>query len=313
LEADKLRRQRSATVDLIRKCREHSGRLLRHNLDYVWAGWERHKQAKLRGTSIIRSDEVLQQADCCFVLSTGRCGTGMLTKILARSKALWPVHEPSPNMIYASSQAYQKRYEDPAALEFGALSARYDLVEGGYARGRIFVDTHPAMSYFSAALARVFRRSKFIHLVRHPGRFARSVLRRKYYTDELVHNGLLAPSLADPVRARWQEMSRIEKVAWLWNELQGFAEYFKSQVEEGRVLTVRSEDLFRNAETTRLVFEFLGVPQPLSDARLANLLRHPVNVQKNGKVRPFEEWSETEKGELRRWATHASTYGYDLR
>ena len=300
-------------MSLFRKCREHSSRLIQYNLDYVCAGWERHKRAKARGTPNIRSEELLQQADCCFVLSTGRCGTGMLTKILSRSKALWPLHEPSPGMIYASSQAYHMRNGDPAALEFAALGARYDLVELGYARGRVFVDTHPAMSYFAEALARVFRKSKFIHLVRHPGRFARSVLRRKYYTDELIHNGLLVPSLADPVRAQWPQMSRIEKVAWLWNELQGFAEHFKSLIEESRVLTVRSEDLFRNGETAGAIFRFLGVPQPLSDARLAGLLRHPVNVQKNGKVSPFEEWSESEKEQLRRRATHASTYDYDLR
>jgi hypothetical protein len=300
-------------VDFLRKCRDHSKQLIRHNRDYIWAGLERHKQAKARGSTVIPADEILQQADCCFVISTGRCGTGMLTKILSTSKDLWPIHEPSPNMIYASTQAYQKRNGDPAIQELAALGARYDLVEGGYARGRVFVDTHPAMSYFCPGLARVFRRSRFIHLVRHPGQYARSVLRRDYFTDKLIHNGLLVPSPADPVRAGWHQMSRIEKVAWLWNELQGFAEAFKSQVDEGRVLTVRSEDLFGDVETTRCIFRFLGVPLPLSTGRLAGLLRHPVNVQKNGKMPRFDEWSESDKEALRRWATHASTYGYDLR
>lgn len=300
-------------MDFLRKCRDHSKRLFRHNLDYIWAGLERHKQAKSRGTTVLAAEEILGQADCCFVLSTGRCGTGMLTKILSMSRELWPLHEPSPNMIYASSQAYQKRNGDPAVLELAALGARYELVEGGYVRGRIFVDTHPAMSYFCPALARVFRRSKFIHLVRHPGHYARSVLRRDYFTDELIHNGIVVPSPGDPVGARWHQMSRIEKVAWLWNELQGFAEAFKSRVEEDRVLTVRSEDLFACLETTRSIFQFLGVPQPLSPRRWENLLQRPVNVQKNGKMPPFDEWSESEKEALRRWATHASTYGYDLR
>ena len=103
-------------MDFIRKCRDHSKRLFRYNVDYVRAGLERHRQSQARGASVLPAEEILQRADCCFVLSTGRCGTGMLTKILSQSQDLWPLHEPSPNMIYASTQAYQKRNDDPAIL-----------------------------------------------------------------------------------------------------------------------------------------------------------------------------------------------------
>ena len=305
-------------MDFVRKCREHLGKLIELNVDYIRGGLERHGQSKARGTIGVPADEILRAADCCFVLSTGRCGTGMLTRILSKSRELWPLHEPSPRVIYVSSQAYHKRDADPEILKFAALSARYDLVAAGYVRGRILVDTHPGMSYFSRALSQVFSKSKFIHLVRHPGDYARSVLGRKYYTEKCYTEGflldrLLVPAADDPVSRQWPRMSRIEKVAWLWNELQRFAEAFKPEVEEDRVLTVRCEDLFEKAETTHSVFEFLGVRQPLSAARVARLLRRPVNAQKTGNVPPYVQWPESDKASLRRWATQASTYGYDLR
>jgi hypothetical protein len=215
--------------------------------------------------------------------------------------------------VYASAQAYQQVNEDPQILHFAALSARFDLVWQAYVRGRTLVETHNRITCFCPALSEIFSRSKFIHLVRHPGDFARSGLRRGYYSPRVVHDGLWEPGDDDPVRQRWDEMTRIEKVAWLWNEVQSFAEDFKERLDEGRILTVRSEDLYSESETTRSVFRFLDVDNPLPVHRLTRLLRRPVNAQKTGNVPPYAQWPESDKASLRRWATQASTYGYDLR
>ena len=53
--------------------------------------------------------EVFEKSEPVFVLSTGRCGTKLLTKLFETSVS-WPVHhEPQPMMNYASRYAYENK------------------------------------------------------------------------------------------------------------------------------------------------------------------------------------------------------------
>jgi len=190
------------------------------------------------------------------------------------------------------------------------LSARFDLVERAYRRGRVLVESNNRLTLFAPALSHIFSKSKFIHLVRHPGDVARSLLRRDYYEDNKARDFRLEPRPGDPAGESWNRMSRIEKVAWFWNVIQSFAEDFKQEVGSDRVLTIRSEDLYTSTDAVRAIFRFLEVDASVSERRLAKMLRRPVNAQRTGNLPPFGDWSPADQDALWRHATMAPRYGY---
>jgi len=300
-------------VGFFRRSAEYLEKLKDYNVNFLVGAFERSRNKRASENWPPTTEQVLRETPCCFVLSTGRCGTKLLAKILAKSRQIYSVHVGTPELVAASVQAYMKINTDVEAVALAVLGARFDLLQEAWARGRMLVETNPRLTFFSPAVSRLFEKSKFIHLVRHPGDFARSILRRHYYTDEMIADFLLRPREDSPVHAQWAQMSRTEKVAWVWNEVQCFAESFKKEVGDDRVLTVRSEDLFSDVDTTCSVFEFLGVGVPLSRRKIARLIARPVNAKKGGTLSAFRSWPDEEKNALKRWLTIASEYGYDLK
>jgi len=214
-----------------------------------------------------------------------------------------PLHEPG--------SLVDSRIATQPLLRFrGGLPAGLDLVERAYRRGRVLVESNNRLTLFAPALSHIFSKSKFIHLVRHPGDVARSLLRRDYYEDNKARDFRLEPRPGDPAGESWNRMSRIEKVAWFWNVIQSFAEDFKQEVGSDRVLTIRSEDLYTSTDAVRAIFRFLEVDASVSERRLAKMLRRPVNAQRTGNLPPFGDWSPADQDALWRHATMAPRYGY---
>jgi hypothetical protein len=269
-------------------------------------GRDRRRRRALRLPEFPSAEEVLA-APCCFVLSTGRCGTAFLTEIFDRSARLSVHHTPKPELEYVSSLVHRQR---PAleALELAVLAARFELLVAAYRSGVMYVETNNRISFFAPALARLLPNARFIHLVRHPADFVRSGMRRGYYADGVVQHQRLMPRS----HPEWSSWTELEKIAWEWNEINGFIEGFKGTAPESRVLTIRSEALFRNREAIISVLEFVGIAD---DAALVSKLTHerlkPVNEQRKGGFPKYEAWSDADKASLKRIATLASVYGYE--
>ena len=245
-----------------------------------------------------------------FVLSTGRCGTGLITQILSASPVLRVEHMPQPELEYASSIAHQM-HPSVQCLELAILSARFDLFFlNTYLRGKIYVETNPRMSFFAPALARLLPNAKFIHLVRNPADFVRSGMRRQYYETGVIYHQRLSDSGND----RWEKMTRLEKVAWEWNEINGRIEEFKRSCDSNRVLTLLSENLYSKEDTTNQLWKFLQLDNPFAgasgSARLRKLLANPVNKQRSGTFPKYNEWDAIQKQQLWRTASIAREYGY---
>jgi len=254
------------------------------------------------------ADEVHSEAKCYFVLSTGRCGTAFLTELLRLSPEIDCHHAPSPELVLHSRLAYEAVDPTSETFALGVDMARYEMIRDAYLTERTFVETNNRITFLAPALERVYARAKFIHLVRHPAAVVRSGIRREYYSGRNPHDaGHLLPRDNTP----WDEMTQLERVAWLWNETNAFIERFKGRLDKDRIFFLRAEDLFRSAETAMDVFRFLDVSVP-SVHPIRRLLRRPVNVQHEGSFPEYAQWSVEEKGELSRWAHLAEKYGYEL-
>ena len=114
-----------------------------------------------------------------FVVSTGRARSELLVRLMNESKMGNIYHEPRPRMFYSSKLVYENS-QDIQSKQIAYLNARYDLLKKAYLEENRFIETNNRNTFFISALAELFPKAKFIQLVRHPGDFVRSGIRRKY-------------------------------------------------------------------------------------------------------------------------------------
>jgi len=286
-------------------------KIINLNYDYVFNIRERQKAVKVRikkGATGLPSPEEIYHAPYCFVLSTGRCGTGLLTKILAKSSNLLVLHSPMPTLEYASSLINWIKPPD-SSLKIAILAARWDLFVDSFLRGRIYVETNNRITFFAYALASLFPNAKFIHLLRHPADFVRSGMRRGYYEEGSIQYQRLIPL----DEGKWADMNRVEKIAWEWNEINLFIEGFKSTCGSSRIYTLKSENLFTQEGLVIEIFDFLNQRQPFCSINsIKKILKKPVNKQVAGDFPKYSSWSKQDKKRLKKIATLAFKYEYEF-
>lgn len=256
-------------------------------------------------------NEIFQDSKPVFVLSTGRAGTELLTRILKNGEGLKVFHEPQPQLVYAAKLAHQMGRDNIDALKIGFLGARYDIIKRVHLLGKQYVETNNHLTYFSPALRLLFPNAKFIHLVRHPGAFIRSGMRRNYYKNNPFDDGRIVPRENDKINSYWHQMSQIEKIAWLWNETNHFIEEEKNHCDMSRIMQIKAEDLFASVDTTVDLFNFLEITVPKKN-KLAKILTQPKNIQYKGSFPHHKLWSEEVKNDVNTYLSLAKYYGYQL-
>lgn len=222
-------------------------------------------------------DRVLREASPCFVLSTGRAGTALFTKILSQHKGVHVEHNPVPELTFHSAYAYSHWQQKPEICKAMIDVARYEYVRNAFIRKQTFVESNPRITFFAHSLAELFPKAKFIQLIRHPADFIASGMARNWYIEGRIRDeGKIKPENPD----EWKKWSQEEKIAWLWQETNAFIEAFKKQCEKDRVLTIRAEDFFSDEKVSAEMARFIGL-EPLPDSDLAKLIRKPVNAQRS--------------------------------
>lgn len=247
----------------------------------------------------------------CFVLSTGRSGTLLLNKLLELSPDAYPVHEPVPELIRPSRRAYEEVDKHSEIFLEVLKSAREELILKAARNDKIFIETNNRITFFAPVIPEVFPHAVYIHLVRHPGDFVRSGLRRNWYTENHPHDAGRIVPLRKDLQKKWAGFTQLEKIAWLWNETHHFIEAFKKTVDPSSVLFVKAEDLFSDTTTARRIYEFVHI-SGYHEPSVKRVLRRRFNAQRKGRAAPYSEWDEKDKTALKNMAVLAGKYGYSL-
>ncbi|KAB2809777.1 sulfotransferase [Phaeocystidibacter luteus] len=205
-----------------------------------------------------------------FVLSTGRAGTMLLTRVFELIDGVEVFHEPYPDLLYAGKAAYQ----NSTNLEFakGAfMGGRYELIRDSYIRNSRYIETNNRITFFAHAIAELFPNAVFIHLIRKPESFIASGLERGWYTGKsITDEGRIRPE--DSSFDAWRTE---DKLAWLWNETNHFCERFRSKYQD-RTYFLKSEDLFSNPKALVDLLKWLNLTIP-STSELEKVIQKPVN------------------------------------
>ncbi|PCH94293.1 MAG: hypothetical protein COB85_05785 [Bacteroidetes bacterium] len=215
----------------------------------------------------------------CFVLSTGRSGTKLLTKIFGDHQNVLALHQPIPELIHFNKLAYQGFDSNDSELKSMIDIARYEYVRKAFLLNKHYVETNSGITFFAYQLASLYPNAKFIHLIREPVAFVQSGCSRGWYdNDSGFDEGRIQGS--DGNRADWNDMSQVGKIAWLWNETNSFIHKFKESIPASRIMTVKSEELFGDSKVMGAIFKFLSLA-PLEGQHVENLLSKKVNKQMN--------------------------------
>ncbi len=256
-------------------------------------------------------ETVFGEHEPIFVLSTGRCGTALLTKIFSHVPGVLCYHTPSPEFVYSQKSAYEEGLEKFETFKAIVSAARFELLADCAARGRRYVETNCRITFFAPHLYDLFPRARFVHLVRHPGNFVCSGVRRNYYQGHYGDIGRIKP-IAGPAADTWGNMTPLERCAWLWNETNQYIESFKADRDQQRILTLKAEDLFSRPEATQDLCRYCQLPEP-EKARVEKWIKRPVNRQlDNNGLPPYKLWDEARRVQVRRWATLADQYEYEV-
>lgn len=249
--------------------------------------------------------QIFNESEPVFVLSTGRCGTKLLTKLFEIACEEDIHHEPDPQMIFASRFVHENRDKGIDVRKSAFLGGRYELLKGAYLKGYRYIETNNQITFFADAILDLIPQTKFIHLIRHPGDFVRSGIRRKYYECHDYDDGRIQSDDS----ALWKSYSQLQKIGWLWNETNTIVEVWKKTIFGKNVLTVNSEDLFSDAAIFQSICDFLELPIPENN-KVKKIIDRPVNVQTKGNFPHFEQWSDEDKIALKKIAPLGYTYGF---
>ena len=253
-------------------------------------------------------EKIFAEMHPVFVVSTGRAGSELLVKLMNKSKMGSIYHEPRPRMFYSSKLIFEKKI-DIQSKQVAYLNARYDLLKKAYLEENRFVETNNRNSFFIVALSKLFPKSKFIHLVRHPGDFVRSGIRRKYYRGNENDDSRITPLADEEIYSSWANLSDIQKIGWLWNTTNDFIEREKVHLNENNFLLIKSEDLFSKPDTYNEICNFLDHPL-LSQKRIRSVISKPINKQKQSFYPKWKQWSKIEKNFLVEITPLGKKYGF---
>jgi len=247
---------------------------------------EQLKQRNISKKNAIPFDKIYptvhESGSISFVLSTGRCGTELLTRLLKMNNKTVIFHSPKPELLYHSKKAYEINVlgtkEEKKALLDVLDVARYELIQSTILNDKYYIETNNRISFFLPQLIELFPNAKFIYLHRSKDPFIQSGLKRAWYKDtfSVVNEGIITPVKGEE-KNNWSSFTRSEKIEWLWQETNNF---ITERLPKENVLQITSEELFINPQTTIDVFRFLGLESP-SLKKIKQRIAKPVNVGKN--------------------------------
>lgn len=222
-----------------------------------------------------------------LITGTGRCGTMLLADLLSQATDAICEHE----------QCFRHQSMVEYGLHSTSLGYQVDIrdqllprIEAARGNGKLY-GVSSGHAYF--ALDQLYEqfgdRARFILMVREPSEFVRSALARGFFDPgHANYCNQATPSPNDPIAARWDSATPLEKNLWYWQRVNSYAINRFAQLPADVCKVVRMEDL--NAAVVASLCDFLGI-HGLSESQIALGLNNPVNVSptsgREGRANPY--------------------------
>ncbi len=239
--------------------------------------------------------------DICFVLSTGRCGSTTIVKILSQHTDITAKHEPHRSLIRVSDEfANGVRSYEQVLKECRSIYLNSTTYPAG-----VYVESDHKLFNLVAVLDSLFPKCRFIWLTRNGIDTVASTYSRGWFSSDEENetnaritnkkgmwayyrlNGFKCGSLS---QVKWQEMSAFERNCWYWSYVNSKIELQLSRLSDERWTRVKLEDISFQFEKLQ---QFLGVePQNLSISNENRAFQSIYGKEKwgTGEKLAFEYW-----------------------
>ncbi len=229
---------------------------------------------------------ILDHSSPIFVLSTGRCGTSLLTSLLSLLNRHHVEHRGRPELSAISDRMYGLS-QDESSKDI-LLATRYETIRELFLNDLNYIETNNRITFFAYAIKELFPQSKFIHLYRDINKFVLSGLNRDWYSGTLLYDdGRLIPTKID-----MNNSSQAEKIAALYCETNNFIRDFMSSCPDARQFTISSRELFIDTPKTDSLLTFCQQNHGINQRRIQRITSKRRNA--NSKTR-YKELSEEQK------------------
>ena len=226
---------------------------------------------------------------CFFVLSTGRCGTKMLSILLSRSPEAMVWHEPRPTLFKFAKDAYTGKIDTARLIRILTVS-RLPLIDQSVQMNTGYGETGNHVTFYAKALAKWLPNAKFIHLIRNPKDVICSGMRRGWYRSMAKYDRTrIRPKKGSREASLWEKWDQFEKISWLWAATNRFCKDFCLEYPS-RSIMIRAEDLFNNNPTVwPWLYSFIGLSMP-DKSVVERIVSQKINKQSSKSFPSPSEW-----------------------
>ncbi len=265
-------------------------------------------------------DQMYNDYSPVFILSTGRSGSKFLATLLDYSENVTAYHEPKPMLTYFSNYAFHHQQETKV-LTHMINAARMELILTVFIKNKIYVESNQCLTFFAPSIANLFKKSIFVHVVRHPGDFVTSAVKKGWHKNDSIWEAGRV-KMAD--KNQWNQIDQIERLSWLWYTTNHFIEEFKKQIETRRIITTTLEKVANNTKEVKKLLEFASAADikkekinELQKKKINELHIHPdepPNMKKTKNFPAYNQWNNEMKQKLIKYSGHLARqfYGYQL-
>lgn len=263
--------------------------------------------------------EILNYHSPVFVLNTGRSGSAKLQEIFDLFDESHSYHEANPNLMMLSDYAFHNQDKDEVLTKIFE-AARMELILEAAIDNKIYIETNQCLVFYIHQIINLFPNAKFVHLLRHPGDFVASAIRKGWHLNDSIWELGRLKSLNE---GYWNKLTHVEKLTWVWNETHNFVEVFKRANQEN-CYTVRFEDLVTNEQTIDELVSFVGLDYSKQQNAIMELIgkkkneiqvynNEPPRMKKNPDFPNYKVWGNELKSELKNFVSNlAEQYEYKI-
>ena len=210
-----------------------------------------------------------------IITGTGRSGTASLAKLFGGH------HEFRVNYLLDKYFSKADPYSDPFDTAEKRIAAMLDLHQG--IDPETFTDSSNLYIHFIDAIFILNPSAKFILSVRDGKDFVRSALSRGWHERISFGN---APLRDDPYYGRWEQMTSVQKNAWLWTWRNNKALKGLLLLPEAQKLVLRIEDI-QDKDALAMMENFTGIK-----CREGIHAEHRYNANPFFALPPKKEWTD---------------------
>jgi len=216
-----------------------------------------------------------------FILSIGRSGTKFLAHLLNEAPGAYVAHEPVKQDVKAYREAFHS--EKKATDYIHRFRKKEIYLRCKDKRIDTYGEVNSAIRRHCNALKQAFPEAVFLHLIRDGREVVRSMMSRDTMTEKDPKIQYLYPTESDPWGDKWSQMTRFEKLCWLWRVEN---EYLRNAIQAKAIQLEKLCSSYKYFEKHVLIPLNLEISE---DIWLEHA-KSPKNVTREYKFPHFSEW-----------------------